>query len=231
MVEIVEFCWPVKFRVQLGGTASYWKKGRATWFSFGKYPSTVEPLRKDRPFCSDLFFFFRSLFSYFHVHQTQPRTVNQLCLHTSTCTEHNLGLWISWFTVLGCVRCTWKYEDKDLKKKRGLPVPDFLATKTLACAFVLSRLDCCNLLTTVILFCLAAHFTFSQNVQKPAAKLVSKHANVIMCNLFLSSSLVTSFTQNSLQTVNCLSQLLLWLIQPISHTLLCAPLPDSFVLL
>ena len=30
IVEIVEFCWPVKFRVQLGGTASYWKKGRAT---------------------------------------------------------------------------------------------------------------------------------------------------------------------------------------------------------
>ena len=79
-------------------------------------------------------------------------------------------------------------------------------TKTLICAFLFFKLDYCNPL-------LSAHLTFSIDYRQFRTlwqNWFSKHANVIMCNLFFKFFIGPS--QNRPQTVNYLSQLLLSLI-------------------
>ena len=68
------------------------------------------------------------------------------------------------------------------------------------------------LLIIVIIFCLAAHFTFSEDYRKFRTlqrNWFSNHGDVIMCNLFFKLFIGSGPSQNRLQIVNYLSQLLL----------------------
>ena len=86
------------------------------------------------------------------------------------------------------------------------------AAKTLVCAFVLSRLDWCE---SSLSSCLALYFL--SKLQKSRSDLCCgtgfQTTQMWSCaSSSASSSLDTSPSQNRLQTVNCLSQLILWII-------------------